>query len=260
MWVWDCSRSAHTSPFHPIAKTMLFSGFGNLFGDQISSTVGPATMNPETPPPAQFPSKTITLKPPLSLSSSFGDLFGVHIPSTVSPATTISEAPLSAPVDHRASSASLPPCVPPMGHISPPIITNSHLPLSVPHRSLSPTLPGTTMTSQFDSMQQHPPGASHADSTSLTASALPNISPTMQPPPSQGVTKSVALLTDKCHSGCALVPSKHLEAMHEIGFNVPKGLPLTEQPPEKENCDPKAPPEWMMLTREHLLTCDLGSE
>ena len=242
----------------------LVSGFGDLFGDQISSTVGPATANPETPPPTQFASKTIASKPPLSLSSGFGDLFGVHIPSTVGPATTISEAPLSAPVDHRASSASLPPCVPPMGHISPPIVTNSHLPLSVPCGSLSPTLPGTTMTSQFDSIQQRPPGASHADSTSLTASALPNISPTMQPPPSQGVTESVALPTDKSRSGRPLVPSKHLEAMHKIGFNVPKGLPPTEQPPEqppeKENCDPKAPPEWMALAREHLLTRNLGSE
>jgi hypothetical protein len=121
-----------------------------------------------------------------------------------------------------------------MEHISPPIATASHLPFSLSRGLPSPTLPGTT------------------------TSGLPNLSPTAKPSPLQGATE--ALPNDKRHSGCVLVPSKHLEAMHEIGSNVPKGLPPTEQPPEKENFNPHTPPEWTMLAREHLLTRDLGSE
>ena len=81
----------------------------------------------------------------------------------------------------------------------------------------------------------------------------------MQLAPSQSLTEALALPADKC-SGCLLVPSKRLEAMHEIGPIVPKGLPLTEQPPEKENFNSQAPPEWTRLAREHLVTHDLGSK
>ena len=224
----------------------LVSGFGNLFGGQISSTAGPATTNAKAPLLAQFPSETT----PLKLTNCFDDPFGHNFHSEFGSQT----------VNHRASSVSLSTHFPPMGHILPSIITASHLPVSLSCGSPSPTsLPGTTMA-QINIMQQCSPGASHASLTSLTASASSNLSPTTQPSPSQSVTEALALPADKRCSGCPLVPLKCLEAMHEIGSNVPKGLPLTEQPPEKENFDPQAPPEWTGLTREHLVTHDLGSE
>ena len=224
----------------------LASGFGDLFGGQISSTAGPATANAEAPLPAQFPSKTTPSKP----TNRFDDPFGHNFHSEFGSQT----------VNHGASSASLPTHFPPMGHVSPPIITAGHSPVSLSRGSPSPTsLPGTT-TAQIDIMQQCSPGASHASLTSLTASASSNLSPTTQPSPSQSVTEALALPADKRRSARPLVPSKRLEAMHEIGSNVPKGLPPTEQPPEKENFDPQAPPEWTRLAREHLVTRDLGPE
>jgi len=224
----------------------LASGFGDLFGGQVSSTAGPATANPEAPLPAEFPSKTTPPKP----TNRFDDPFGCNFHSEFGSQT----------VNHGASSASLPTHFPPMGHVSPPIVTAGHLPVSLSRGSPSPTsLPGTT-TAQIDITQQCSPGASHASLTSLTASASPNLSPTTQPSPSQSVTEALALPADKRRSGRPLVPSKRLEAMHEIGSNVPKGLPPTEQPPEKENFDPQAPPEWTRLAKEHLVTRDLGSE
>jgi len=219
-------------PTTPLSS--LASGFGDLSGGQISSTVGPATAIPEAPPPAQFPSKAISSNPPLSLASGFGDLFGIQMSSAVRPATANLETPLPAPLGHGASSASPPSSFPLMEHISPPIATASHVPFSLSRGLPSPTLPGTT------------------------TSGLPSLSPTVKPSPLQGATE--ALPNDKRRSGRALVPSKRLEAMHEIGSNVPKGLPPTEQPPEKENFNPQTPPEWTTLAREHLLTRDLGSE
>ena len=107
----------------------------------------------------------------------------------------------------------------------------SHLPVSLSCRSPLPTsLPGKT-TAQINITQQCSPGESHASLTTLTVSASPNLSPTMQLAPSQSVTEALALPADKCCSGCLLVPSKHLEAMHEI---VPKGLPLWIAPWERE--------------------------
>ena len=225
----------------------LASGFGDLFGGQISSTVGPATANPEAPLPAQFPSNTTLPKPTNRFDS---DPFGRNFHSEFGSQT----------VNHGTSSASRPTHFPPMEHVSPPIVTASHLTPSLSRGSPSPTLPGTTMTAQIDIMQQCSPGASRASLTSLTASALPNLSPTMQPSSSQSVTEALAPPADKRRSGRALVPSKRLEAMHKIGSNVPKGLPPTEHLPEKENSDPQAPPEWTRLAKEHLLTRDLGSE
>lgn len=98
-----------------------------------------------------------------------------------------------------------------------------------------------------------PPFPSHINLTSPSALALPQF-----PSTAQSVTK-VLPVVDKRRSGRPVVPSKRLEAMQEIGSNVSKGLPLTEQLSDKENLDLQEP-EWTRLAREYLLTRDLGSD
>ena len=79
-------------------------------------------------------------------------------------------------------------------------------------------------------------------------------------PIAQNPTPIAPSETDTRRSGRQSVPSKCIEAMQEIGTNVPKGLPLGERPTEKENFDLQTPPEWATLARDHLLTRNLGSE
>ena len=160
----------------------LASGFGDLFRGQISSAAGPATANPEAPRLAQFPSKTTPPKPTNRFDDPFGRNFHLEFGSQT--------------VNHRASLVSLPTHFPSMGHVSSPIVTAGHLPISLSPGSSSPTLPGTTMTAQINIMQQCSPGASHAGLTSLTASASPSLSPTTQSSPSQSVTEALDLPAD----------------------------------------------------------------
>ena len=113
------------------------------------------------------------------------------------------------------------------------------------------------MTAQTSISSPCPSGASHTKSISPSASALPTLSPTVQMSLSQSITQ--ALPVEHC-SGRAAVPLKHLKAMQEIGSNISKGLPPTQQLSEKENFNLQEPPKWVRLAREYLLTCDLGSE